>query len=148
MFSLALQLSFEKSMKQQVVNNFKESTFRRNPAAAAFQYEKRSYDTLGTMAVSQAGTSRSEHDLARRRTVASPSSVPLQRYFSSKATVRTERPTSQFISQGSRQSVYTSNSTFPVKSMKLLKSSQPDGPITLPRPVVPEVTTTTREVSG
>ncbi|XP_035008958.1 plakophilin-1 [Hippoglossus stenolepis] len=145
---LSKRLSFEKSMKQQVVNNSKESTVRRNPAAAAFQYEKRSYATLGTMAVSQPSTSRSEHDLARRRTVANHSSVPLQRLPSSKGTMRAERPSSQFIAQGSRQSVYTSNGTFPMKSVKLLNSSQPDGPVTHPWPVAPEITTKTREVFG
>ncbi|XP_060925118.1 plakophilin-1 [Limanda limanda] len=122
------RLSFEKSMKQQGVNNSKASTFKRNSAAAAFQYEKRNYATLGTMAVSHNGTSRSESDLARQRSLAYQSSLPLQRFLSSKGPMRTERPTSQLITQGSRQSVYTSNSTSAMKSMKLVNSSQPDEP--------------------
>ncbi|XP_062262774.1 plakophilin-1 [Platichthys flesus] len=137
---LSKRLSFEKSMKQQVVNNSKESTYKRNSAAAAFQYEKRSYATLGNMAVSNNSTSRSEHDLARQRSLGYLSSLPLQRFLSSKGTMRTERPTSQLIAQGSRQTV--------MKSMKLVNGSQPDGPVTLQKPLVPECTTTTREVVG
>ncbi|XP_053295259.1 plakophilin-1 [Pleuronectes platessa] len=141
---LSKRLSFEKSVKQQVVNNSKESTYKRNSAGAAFQYEKRSYATLGNMAVSNNSSSRSEHDLARQRSLGYHSSLPLQRFLSSKGTMRTERPTSQLIAQGSRQTVYASNATFPMKSMKLVNGSQPDGPVTLQKPVVPEVTTTTK----
>nr|XP_019952033.1 PREDICTED: plakophilin-1-like [Paralichthys olivaceus] len=145
---LSRTLSIGENMKQQVVNNSKESTVRRNLAAAAYQYEKRSYATLGTMAVSQTSASHGESDLSWKRPVQRQSSVPLQRFLSSKSPTRTERPTSQVITLGSRKTQFATNSPNHTRTMEQVRGSQVDGSRIPPKPVVTEVTTKTKEDSG
>lgn len=94
-------LSLERNINRQAVNNIKGSTVKRNTVASTYRYE-RSYAPVGSMAVGQTNTSRSEPDMARQHTMPKRS-APSQRVLTSKSTYRRERPTSQVIMGTSSQ---------------------------------------------
>lgn len=149
MFSLALQLSAEKNNRQ-LVNNIKGSSVKRNTAASTYQYE-RGYAPVGSMAVGQTYTSRSEPGGARQLSMPK-NPVPLQRLISNRGTYRTERATSQFItnttSQPQLQLLHTMNGTGQTKSNSQFVCSKVDVTKTLSKPPVTEGAPNTKGDSG
>uniref|UniRef100_A0A3B4T3E1 Plakophilin-1-like n=1 Tax=Seriola dumerili TaxID=41447 RepID=A0A3B4T3E1_SERDU len=114
MYSLALQLSLEKSMNRQPVNFSKGSSVKMNRAASTYHYE-RSYAPVSSIAVGQTNTTRSEPDLAWQHSVPKRS-VPLQRFLSSRGTHRTDRSTSQYITTNMGQLPSFMNGTSQIKT--------------------------------
>ncbi|XP_074496694.1 plakophilin-1 isoform X3 [Sebastes fasciatus] len=109
----AKTLSPEKNVNRQLVNGIKGTSMKKNSAASAYQYE-RGYAPVGSMAVGQINTSRSESAVARQRTMPKQSAPP-QRLPSHRSTYRADRSKSMIItsavSQPQLQPVYTMNGT-------------------------------------
>ncbi|XP_037642664.1 plakophilin-1 isoform X2 [Sebastes umbrosus] len=109
----AKTLSPEKNINRQLVNGIKGTSMKKNSAASAYQYE-RGYAPVGSMAVGQINTSRSESAVARQRTMPKQSAPP-QRLPSHRSTYRADRSKSMIItsavSQPQLQPVYTMNGT-------------------------------------
>ncbi len=149
MFSLALQLSLERNINRQVVNNIKGSTIKRNTAASTYRYE-RSYAPLASMANGKINTSRSEPDIARRSVP--KRSAPPQRGLTTRSNQRPERPNSQFIigtsSMPKLQSPKMMNSTSLTKANDQFIYSTVDVSKTSSRPPVFENTPKSKGDSG
>lgn len=139
-FSLALQLSLERNINRQTVNNTKGSNVKRNSAISTYRYE-RSYAPVSPKAVGQTNTSRSEPDIARQQTMPKRS-APAQRVLTSKSTYRRERPTSQIListsSQPQLQSPKLMNGNGLTRSSSQFVCSTVDGPQTFSKSPVPE----------
>lgn len=152
MYSLAPQRSLERNINRQVVNNFKGSTVKRNTAASTYQYE-RGYAAVGSMAIGQANTSRSEPDLAWQRSMTKPS-LPPQRLPSNRSNYRTERSTSQFITSSASQlqlqpqPLYTMNGTGQTKANNQFVCSLADVSKTSSKPPVTECAPKSKGDSG
>ncbi|KAF1391995.1 hypothetical protein PFLUV_G00047900 [Perca fluviatilis] len=132
-------LSVEKNNRQ-LVNNIQGSSVKRNTSASTYQHE-RGYAPVGSMAVGQTYTSRSEPGGARQLSMPK-NPVPLQRLISNRGTYRTERATSQFItntaSQPQLQPLHTMNGTGQTKSNSQFICSKVDVTKTLSKPPVTE----------
>ncbi|XP_078105191.1 plakophilin-1 [Sander vitreus] len=130
-------LSVEKNNRQ-LVNNIKGSSVKRNTAASTYQYE-RGYAPVGSMAVGQTYTSRSEPGGARQLSMPK-NPVPLQRLISNRGTYRTERATSQFKTNTTSQlqPLHTMNGTGQTKSNSQFVYSKVDVTKTLSKPPVTE----------
>ncbi|XP_045931979.1 plakophilin-1-like [Micropterus dolomieu] len=121
---LSNALILEKPINWQLVNNIKGSSVKRNTAASTYQYE-RSYAPVGSMAVGQTNTSRSEPDMAWLRSMPKRS-VPPQRLLSNRGTCRAERANCQFFTSTASQPLYTMNGTGQTKTNTQLICSQVD----------------------
>lgn len=66
MFSLALQLSFEKNMNQHAGNNTKGSNMKRSSTVATYHH-RRGFAPVGSVGIRKGNISRSESDLAWQR---------------------------------------------------------------------------------
>ncbi|XP_070758873.1 plakophilin-1 [Enoplosus armatus] len=139
---LSNALSLDRHINWQVVNNNKGSTVKRNTAASTFHYERGS-GPVGSMAVGQTNTSRSEPDLAWQRSMPKRSN-PLQRHLSNKGTYRAERATSQIFTGSSSQPLFTMNGTGQTKANTQFVCSPVDMSKTPPKPYVTESATKTK----
>ncbi|XP_041835978.1 plakophilin-1 [Melanotaenia boesemani] len=137
-------LGLEKNINRQIVDNSKGSTVKGTTATSAYFHE-RSYAPLGSVVVGQINTSRSEPDLAWRRSVPKQS-VPRQRILSSKGTYMTQRSTSQFLTGSQPQPLYAANGH--VKTKKQFMCSQTDMKKTQSKPSITEVKSKTKGSSG
>ncbi|XP_073324959.1 plakophilin-1-like [Pagrus major] len=116
-------LGLEKNMNWHSVSNIKGSTLKTNTAASSYHYHK-GYASLGTMAVPQTNTSRSEPDMLWY-TSQPKRSAPPQRLLSNMSIYRTERPTSQYIvSTKSQPQLNTMNGFGRSKSSKQIVYSK------------------------
>ncbi|XP_035517096.1 plakophilin-1-like isoform X2 [Morone saxatilis] len=150
-----LENGFSKVLSQEK-NNIKGSTVKRNTAASAYQYE-RSYTAVGSKAVGQTNTSRSEPDLAWQRLMPKRS-LPPQRLASNRGNYRAQRSISQFITSTTSQPQpkpmpqpqpqYTINGTSQTKTNTQFVCSQVDGFKTSIRPSVTEGTPRSKGDSG
>ncbi|XP_008319084.1 plakophilin-1 isoform X2 [Cynoglossus semilaevis] len=127
-------LGLDKSLKQQVKNS-KDSTVKRNLAAASLHYE-RCYGPVGTMPKGHANTSRSEPDLLRQRSVPARPSVPMQRFLSNRGTYRTERQSNMFITSSPGHSVPPQNGHISPTKTNHIKTIKMDLSKTLSKPTV------------
>ncbi|XP_034725817.1 plakophilin-1 [Etheostoma cragini] len=148
-FGNSKTLSVEKNNRQ-LVNNIQGSGVKRNTRASTYQYE-RCYAPVGSMAVCQTYTSRSEPGGARQLSMPKKH-VPLQRLVSNRGTYRTERGTSQFItnttSQPHLQPLHIMNGTSQTKSDSQIVYSKGDVTKTLSKPPVTQGAPNSKGDSG
>ncbi|KAI3369847.1 hypothetical protein L3Q82_024656, partial [Scortum barcoo] len=143
MYPLALQLSLEKSSNWHTVTGIKGSTVKRGmiTAASMHQYDK-SYAPIGSMAVGQTNTSRSEPDMAWQQRVPK-CSLPPQRLPSSRGPYKTwEKGGSQFIvstvTQPQPQPNFTMNGTSQNKTNTQFVYGQADTSKASSKPTIPK----------
>ncbi|XP_044069459.1 plakophilin-1 [Siniperca chuatsi] len=122
------------------------SSVKRNTAASTYHYE-RSYAPVGSMAVGQTNTSRSEPDMAWQRAMPKRSAPP-QRLLSNMSTYRAERATSHFLSSATSQPLYTINGTGQTKTNTEFVCNRVGMSKTLPKPPVTECAPKSRGDTG
>lgn len=105
--------SLEKNTNRQQVNISKGTSVKMKRAPSAYYYE-RSYAPISPVNPGPTNTTRSEPDMALQYSV-TKSSVPMQRFLSNKVIHRTERPSSQFISNRIQLTSNTINKS-PIKT--------------------------------
>ncbi|XP_068568622.1 plakophilin-1 [Cebidichthys violaceus] len=141
-------LNQEKNFNQKVVNNTKESSVKKN--TVTYQ-SKKVYAPLGSMAVGQTNTSRSDSDLLSRRFM-TQRSVPPQRLLSNRGTVKTDKVTTQFVtttaSQPQLQLVHTVDGPAQPKTNSQFISNQVNVTKTLPKSPVTESAPKSKGDSG
>ncbi|XP_075952897.1 plakophilin-1 isoform X1 [Anarhichas minor] len=140
-------LNQEKTFNRSVVN-IKGSSVKKSTTTYT---SKSSYASLGSMAVGQNNTSRSDSDLLGRGLV-TQRSVPPQRLLSNRGTYKTERVSAHFVtntaSQPQLQPVHTVNSTGQTKTNSHFISSQVNVTKTLPKSPVTESAPKSKGDSG
>lgn len=146
MYSLAPQLTQEKNINRQAVSNARGSTAR--TSTGGFQYERR-YGPVGSRAIGHPNTSRSEPDISWQLSALTRSAPP-PGLTSNRGTYRTERSSSQFITNtsGRYQPVKVVNGTAKPTSNNHIIYTQVDSARTKSKPPVTEVATKSRGDSG
>lgn len=135
----------DKTINRQMLNNSKGCSVKRNTT----YYHDRNYAPVGSMAVGQSHTSRSEPDLAWH--VSMPKlSVPSKKIQSNKDAYLTRRSTSQFLTSAipNPQPLYVANGSSQTKSTNKIISSQTHMSKTNSRPSITEATSKTKGQSG
>lgn len=143
MYSLALQLSYDKSLNRRVVNSMKLQTVKRNTASG---HQYMSFAPVGSMAGNQFNISSSEPDLTWRHSMQKYPVSPLRL----PSTRNINRTQSQFIASTASQfqPVQTLNGTGQTKTISQIVYSPVDmskTPLKLP---INEVVQKTRGGSG
>lgn len=125
MYSLALQLSFEKNMNQHAGNNRKGSNMKRSTTVATYHH-RRGFAPIGSVGVRKGNISRSESDLAWQHLP--KASVPQQTLLGSKSTHRKQTTTSQQIRRAASQvqPLHTVDGKSPTKTHTLFVCGSAD----------------------